>query len=162
MSKHHRTAGKDYETFTVGDKTYTLRPLTVGTYAELESYVRSRRPDPLALAADAAAKVPPSQQPAMWDAAFRIATAGRTVSAEEMMAFETSPMGIAWKFWQLVKRDHPEIDSAEKAMALLEQIGREKSTELIMKMQIASGEEDVKNSDGLAAEAETASHQAGQ
>lgn len=148
MSKHHRTAGKDFETIKIGEKKYKLRPLRVGTYAEMEAYVVEQRVDPLAIAAQAVATIPASHHDAIWNAAFRNAMSRRTVIATDMRDFEQSARGTAWKFWRSVEQDHPEVNSVDEALKLMEQMGVARMKELILKMQVSSGEADIKNSDG--------------
>ena len=150
MSKHHRTAGVDFRQVTIGDETYTLRPLTVGIYAEMESYVVSRRPDPLAVASEAVKSLPPSQHDAVWKAAMNQAVNARIVTADESAAFENSVDGLAWKVWQCLKQDHPEIDSVKAATELLIKAGDAHFEEIARATEIASGEADIKKSSGQA------------
>lgn len=152
MSKHHKTAGVAYETLNVGDQIYKLRPLKVGVYAEMEAYVLSQRIDPLQAASEAISKIPPQYHQAIWDAAMKAVMASRTVSAQEMAAFGNSPRGIAWMLWKLMEQDHPEINSVETAIELMERIGPERAQEIQRKIQIASGESDAEKSFGQAEE----------
>lgn len=148
MSKHHKTAGVSYETLAVGDQVYKLRPLKVGIYAEMESYVLSQRIDPLQAAGESIAKIPAQYHQAVWDAAMKAAMSSRVVSAEEMSAFGNSPRGIAWMLWKLLEQDHPEFNSVERAIELMERIGPERAQEIQMKVNIASGEADAGKSSG--------------
>jgi hypothetical protein len=79
----------------------------------------------------------------------------RTVTNDEASAFENSVDGLAWKVWQCTKQDHPEINSVEKAKALLIEAGNENFEFLARATEIASGEADLKKSSGQGAEAET-------
>lgn len=151
MSKHHRTAGTDYKVITIGGKEYTLRPLAIGVYAEMESYIISQKPDPLEIASEAVAKLPSSRHEAIWKAAMSQAVNARTVTSEEMAAFEDTVNGLAWKIWQCVRQDHPEINSVKAARALLMQAGEEHRFEELSRVaEIASGESDLKKSSGQA------------
>jgi hypothetical protein len=161
MSKHHRTAGVDHRVIEIAGQKYTLRPLTVGVYASMESFISSRRPDPLAIASEAVKRLPASQHDAIWRAAMSQAVQARTVTADEASAFENSVDGLAWKVWQCLVADHPEIDSLESAKALLLKAGEEKFEELARAAEIASGEADLKKSSGQV-EAETTEAPAGQ
>lgn len=161
MSKQHRTAGVDYREIAIGEKTYKMRPLTVGAYAELEAYIVSKRPDPLALASQAAAKAPASQHDAIWRAAMDRAMALRTVTPEEAQAFEDSMDGLAWKFWQCIRQDHPEVDSIQAAKELIISAGDERLREIAVATELASGEADLGNSTGPA-EVPAGEAQAGQ
>jgi len=156
MHKIQRTAGVSFETLTVAGKTYKLRPLEVGTaYAEMEAHVFSLRGDPLAAAGEAVAKLPANLHGVIWDAAFKAVMNNRTVSLEEISAFENSVRGRAWKLWKCVEKDHPEIDTLDKALELLTQIGPERALEVDLKLKVASGEADLGKSFGRTGEAET-------
>lgn len=154
MSKHHRTAGADYREVEILGKKYKFRPLRVGAYAEMESYIVSRRPDPLLVASEAVRKLPPSQHDAVWKAAMCQAVAGRTVTAEEAACFENSVDGLAWKVWLCLHENHPEIDSPEAAKDWLIQAGQEHFEYIFRSVEIANGEADIKKSSGQTAEAE--------
>jgi len=161
LSKHHRTAGTDFRQVDIQGVVYTLRPLTVGVYASMESYIASRRPDPLAIASEAVKRLPPNQHAAVWDAAMKNAVTARTVTAEEAATFENSIDGLSWKLWQCLRQDHPEINSPEAARALLIAAGEEHFERLARATEIASGEADLKKSSGQA-EAESKMVPAGQ
>lgn len=148
MQNVQRTAGKSYETLTVGDRKIKLRPLKVGIYADLEAYVFEMRGDPLEAAGAAVAKLPAQLHPAIWEAAFRVVMTNRAVSTAEISAFETSVRGIAWKLWKCVETDQPEIDSLEKALELLTEIGPARAAEVELKLKVASGEADLGKSTG--------------
>lgn len=160
MSKHHKTAGVSFETLQVGAKSYTLRPLKVGSFAEMEAYVLSQRVDPIAAAAQSIPNIPSQYHQAIWDAAMKAAIGSRTCSAAEMSDFGNSPRGIAWMLWKLLEQDHPEIDSVDAAILLMEKIGPERAQELQMKINLASGEADAGKSSGQTDQAAT--DQAGQ
>lgn len=161
MSKHHRTAGADFQSVQIGDKQYTLRPLTVGVYASMEAFIASRRPDPLQIASEAVKRLPPSQHDAVWRAAMDSAVSGRIVTSEEAAAFENSVDGLAWKVWQCVREDHPEVNTLEAARELLLLAGEEHFERLARATELASGEADLKKSSGQAEE-ERAADLAGQ
>jgi hypothetical protein len=148
MSKHYRTAGVDSKNVTIQGKAYILKPLTVGVYASMESFIVDRRPDPLQIASSAIAKLPASQHDAVWRAAMHQAVAARTVTAEEAAAFENSVDGLAWKLWQCAKDNHPEVNSIESAKSLLIAAGESHFEELARATEIASGDADLKKSSG--------------
>lgn len=154
MTKHYRTAGLDYRVVEINGRPFKLRPLTLGVYAELEAYIISQRPDPLAIAGEAVKKLPANQHDAVWKAAMAHAVTARTVTSEQAAAFEDSVDGLAWKLWQCLKADQPEFDSLESVRALMIQAGEAKFEELARAAEIASGEADLKKSSGQA-EAET-------
>jgi hypothetical protein len=160
MIKQHRTSGVDCKHIVIAGKQYKLRPLTIGIYAQMESFIISRRPDPLAIASEAVRKLPQSQHDAVWRAAMNQAVAARTVTAEEAAAFENSVDGLAWKLWQCMVENHPEIDSIAAAKALLIEAGEQHFELLARSVEIASGEADLKKSSGQVEEPEAV--QAGQ
>jgi hypothetical protein len=150
MSKQHRTAGVDFRVETINGKDYTLRPLTLGVYAEMEAYIISQRPDPLAVASAAVSRLPQSQHKAIWDAAMEKAVSDRVVSTEQAKAFEDSLDGLCWKLWQCLKQDHPEINSVQAARDLMLEAGEEHFEKLAYATELASGEADIKKSSGPA------------
>ncbi len=152
MSKHYRTAGADSRQITILGKPYTMRPLTIGVYADMEAFIISRRPDPLAIASEAVKRLPAAQHESIWRAAMNQAVAARTVTAEEASAFENSVDGLAWKVWQCLKQDHPEIDSMDAARQLLIAAGESHFEQIARATEIASGEADLKKSSGQAVE----------
>lgn len=147
--KLHRTAGASSQTLVIGEKTYTLRPLTVGLYAEMEAYVVAQREDPMVIAALACQKVPAQFHTDIWDSAMRAAKSARTVTAAEMSAFEQSIRGLAFKFWACLKTDHPKL-TVDDALKLIEEAGEERMAELQARIHVGSGEADLKNSSGQA------------
>ena len=162
MSKHQRTAGVDYRENTINGKTYRYRPLTVGIYASMESFIVSKRPDPLAIAAESVKRLPPNYHDAVWKAAMHEAVTARTVTAPEMAAFENSVDGLAWKLWQCLKDNHPEIDSIDAAKQILIDAGDAHFEQLARTVEIATGEADIKKSSGQAEKDEEIAALAGQ
>lgn len=148
MQKIQRTSGQSFETIEIDGKKYTLRPLKVGVYGEMEAFVMAQRGDPLAAAGKAVERLPSSQHAAVWDAAMRAVMANRNVTTQEMSDFENSIRGYAWKLWKCLEQDHPEIDSIEKALELLEQIGPARAAEVDAKLRLATGEADMGKSSG--------------
>lgn len=144
-NKIQRTQGKVSETLEVGDKTFKLSPLTFGFYGEMEAYVCSLRADPITLASEASASLPETSRPLLWDAAVRAAMYAKVVPASEIANFEKSMAGIAWKLWKCLEPNHAEeIKGYEDALLLLTQIGKERFNEVVAKISIVSGEEDLK------------------
>jgi hypothetical protein len=162
MSKQHKTAGVSYETLTVDGKTYKLRPLKVGVYGEMESYVLSLRADPLRAAGEAVAKLPAQYHAAIWEAAMKVVMAHRVVTNEEMAAFERSLKGIAWMLWKCLEQDQPEIGTPEKAFEIVMAAGAERAEEIQRKLHVASGQADLGKSSGQAEATTTAPDPAGQ
>lgn len=147
----HRTAGKQTETLKIGEKIYTLRPLTFGIYAEFEDWIVSEKIDPIEALAARIDKVPPQHQAAAWEAAINAAQRNKTITTTEMAAAENSLRGVAWKLWKVLEKDHPEVRGVDDALKLVAKMGEDRVPELVAKMQVASGELDLKNSDGPAA-----------
>lgn len=126
----NQTADQTAQAIVVNGKQYTLRPVRF-TYRQMEEFVVSRRTDPIDAAVKATAKAPASQHTAIWDAAMRAVISQRkTATVQEMTDFESSILGFAWKLWQCVRVDHPEVDSIERALELLEEIGPERAAEV--------------------------------
>lgn len=151
---HDRTAGLNYAQVTLGGKQYTLRPLLVGMYAEMEAYYLSLRKDPCAQAMQLSLTLPKDQHQAMWQAAFTVAANLRIVTASEWSEFESSPRGLAFKFLCFARQDHPELrlDTVEASvnniLTLLEATTEAEYAELLAAMMRANEEAALKNSSG--------------
>jgi len=148
MSKQQRTAGEDYKTVLIAGKEYKIRPLTLGVYAQMEAFIVSQRPDPLVIASESIKKLPVTQHDAVWRAAMNQALSARTVTTEQATDFENSVDGLAWKLWQCLKENHPEIDGIESAKQLLIQAGQDHFELLARSVEIGSGEADLGKSSG--------------
>lgn len=157
MSGQHRAAGLQTSTITISGRTYTLRPLTVGAYAQFEDWVVSQKGDPIAALAKVIDQIPAAHRDQAWEAAITAAQKARIVTTAEMAAAENSLHGIAWKLWKCLEQDHPEVNSVDAALQLLIAAGQQRADEIKAALRVASGEEDLKNSSGQAvgAEAET-------
>jgi hypothetical protein len=73
-----------------------------------------------------------------------------------LSAFETSLLGTAFKLWSALKADHlkdfPSPQAVlDKLISLGEQQGEKKLAEILLKLEVASGEADLKNSAGRCA-----------
>jgi len=146
---HARTAGRLAEEITVGGRTYRLRPIITGLYAELEAYVAAQRGNPLALATEACKMAPPEQHDAIWQAAMSQASKARVVTAAEIAEFERSIRGLAWKLWACLQAEHAaEFPRPDDALRLIEEAGEQRMAEVASKVHVASGEADLGNSDG--------------
>lgn len=150
MHKLQRTAGKSFETLKIGGKSYTLRPIKLGIYAEMEAFVISQRVDPIAALGERIEAVPEAYRKDAWDAVIRQVMSSRNATAQEIADFERSIKGLAWKLWQCLKADHPEIESVDQVVELLEQAGKERMEEIMLKTRIASGEADMEKFSGQA------------
>jgi hypothetical protein len=53
------------------------------------------------------------------------------VTFENEAAFDRSSLGVAWNFWKAAQHHHPEIDSLEKARAVLDQVTRTEAVLLL-------------------------------
>ena len=112
-----------YTELTVGGKVFKLRPLRAVTYDRMIRFIRDERPDVIVRCSKLINEMNENDKriPLMLESAFQ--TAMLPVSETEIKSFRSSVRGMAWIFQQLVMNDHPEIDSIEKALALLEQAG---------------------------------------
>jgi hypothetical protein len=152
MSDHARVAGKTSQTIDLGGKPYTLKPYVVGLWAEMSAFVRGLKGDPIKEVCDRLDSIPADQQQ-RWMRAAVEAAANQSPTAEELSAFERSLLGIAFKLWTTLKSEHanefPDPYAVmDKLVALSEQEGEKKLAEIMMKMEVASGEADLKNCAG--------------
>jgi hypothetical protein len=152
MSDHARVAGKTSQTIELGGKTYTLKPYVVGLWAEMSAFVRRLKGDPIKEVCDRLETIPADQQQRWMKAAVE-AAANQTPSEQELSAFEQSLLGTAFKLWTTLKADHiqdfPQPHAVmDKLVSLTEEQGQRKLAEIMMKLDVASGEADLKNCDG--------------
>ena len=161
MDGQARTTGGLTQTITLNGKEYTLCVRLVGQERRMEDYVLSLRDDPIDIASKACAKVPSEMHEAIWSAAIKQASRNRVVSSEEMEDFRRSIQGTAYMLWDCIQEHHKEeVKTPEDALALMENEAERVATEggqeaveawlagLQLKIQVASGEEDLGNSSG--------------
>lgn len=134
----------DRETFiTIGGRTYTLTVFKLDDFAGRERYILGLRNNPF----EALAKLPPGTdaeiQKHVADAAMREWRRGNFVTAEEDLEFKRSMHGRAYDFWRAVQPNHPEIDTLQKAVTLLEQGLIEEGQDQIATAMAQVREEDI-------------------
>jgi hypothetical protein len=152
MSDLARVSGKTFQTIELDGKTCTLRPYTVGLWAEMSAFVRGLKGDPIAAVCRRLHEIPPEQQPA-WINAAVAAAANQTPSDQDLVDFEQSLLGKAFGLWTALKADHladfPTPQSVLDALvALNEREGAAKLKEILLKLELASGQHDLKNCAG--------------
>jgi hypothetical protein len=140
------------QTIELGGKTYTLKPYVVGLWAEMSAYVRRLKGDPIKEVCDRLESIPADQQQRWMKAAVE-AAANQSPTEQELSAFENSLLGTAFKLWTTLKAEHaqefPDPQAVlDRLIALSEQEGRKKLAEIMLKLEVASGEADLKNSVG--------------
>ena len=112
----------DRETFlTIGGKVYSLTVFKLDDFAGRERYILGLRRNPF----DVLGTLPPNTDievvKHIADGAMREWRRGNFVTAEEDLEFKRSMHGRAYDFWRAVRPNHPEIDTLQKAVTLLEQ-----------------------------------------
>ena len=152
MSDHARVAGKTFHTIELGGKQYTLRPYVVGLWAEMSAFVRRLKGDPIGEVCRRLETIPPEQRP-QWMRAAVEAAANQSPSDEELAAFEQSLLGTAFRLWCALRADHAAEFADPQAvldvlLALDPREGEKKLAEIVLKLEVAGGEADLKNFDG--------------
>jgi hypothetical protein len=152
MSDHARVAGATSQTIELGGEKYTLKPYTVGLWAEMSAFVRSLKGDPIKEICDRLDSIPAEQQ-SRWMRAAVEAAANQSPSEQELSAFETSLLGTAFKLWTTLKIDHAgEFPSPQAVLDKLASLstaeGEKTLAEIILKLEVAGGEADLKNCAG--------------
>jgi hypothetical protein len=140
------------QTIELGGKTYTLKPYVVGLWAEMSAYCRRLKGDPIKEVCDRLESIPADQQQRWMKAAVE-AAANQSPTEQELSAFEQSLLGAAFKLWTSLKAEHvrefPDPQAVlDRLLALSEQDGRKKLAEIMLKLEVAGGEADLKNSAG--------------
>jgi hypothetical protein len=152
MSDHARVAGKTSQTIELGGKIYTLRPYTVGLWAEMSAFVRGLKGDPIREVCQRLDAIPPEQQQ-RWMRAAVEAAANQSPSEQELSAFEKSLLGTAFRLWTTLRSEHANEFPGPQAvldalLALSQREGEKKLAEIMLKLEVAGGEADLKNSAG--------------
>lgn len=80
--------------------------------------------------------------------AFKEALQPQFVSIDEDNAFDNSLHGIAWKLWRALRDNHPEIDSVQAALDLLESAGSDRMGEINSALEQSQDEDILGNSSG--------------
>lgn len=146
-----RSAGVSTVPIEIDGKTYTLRTPTCDFFPRFQDWIVQEKGDPIADVCSRSNLIPESHLHILLEAAIKVAQDNRVVTMEDIKKYSSTIRGLSWQFWQLVKQDHPEIDTLDAAQEILVKLDQAKSMELLGKMRIASGEEDAKNSSGQAA-----------
>ncbi len=141
---------------------YLLRGLSAEDWGTIESYMLSLRPNPLAIAQDAAITTSirvedeaakftdPRARERFLAQAQRIieksmelalaeARAKNTVSGEEVFEFLQSPRGVAYAFWVCFEKQYPKEFKLEQMFELFEEMGDEERSRLADQLGEASG-----------------------
>ena len=118
-------AGERVTKLKLGDREYTLTTQTLAEYSEREQYILSLKPDPLALLSRIPGDIPAELRSQLQERAWREASLPRVVSMEDEAAFDGSLRGMGWRLWRALRKHHPEIDSVDKAVDLIEEAGAE-------------------------------------
>lgn len=153
---HARTTGAITRTATLGGKKYTLSAFSLGVLPEMEAYIISKREDPIPWATRACMVAPSEQHKVIWEVAMEKSIRARSVTEQEMDEFRRTSIGNAWLFWVACRKNHPEVDSVEKALEIIGTATEEEQELMNSEVLVASGEADLGNSTGLPATAAVA------
>lgn len=148
MSGHPQVAGKASARINCAGRSYTLRPMMIGMYAEMEAFYLTLKDDPISIAIRALPNIPPERHELVMKAAMDAACRSRLVSAQEMHDFEQSITGTAFKVWCALRSDHLEFKSPADALNLLERISQQETEELLAKLSSLDEKDALGNSSG--------------
>ncbi len=132
----------------IGGVSYTLSIPTAGDYGEMERHVIALRGNPLKELAGCLDDFPlASRQAVLRAACDSVASRPPRATAEEIEQFSGSPDGINYMFFIMVRRKHPEIDTTDKAGAILADIDAAGMTDITLALKaLSTVETAVKNS----------------
>lgn len=136
--------GQAAVTLTLAGKEYRLRRATVAVIHEAEAEIISRRPDPLARAAEIAAKLPEKQAEIVWKMAFDQAALHKPVTTEELTTWLNSIDGASWFIWFMLQGG-PSAPSQDEVRQAISSMDMPELEELAAKVQLALGMGDIKN-----------------
>lgn len=139
---------------TIGGTTYRLARLGVGAFAEIMAEIGRRRWQRVREAGSACRDMPPELareflSPLVEAAKRPAAMPGDGEDSGEYEAFLESPEGACYAFWLLVRTNHPEVSSIDKARTLLDELDgsavQRLANEILASSGLAELEEAVKN-----------------
>lgn len=102
----------------IDGQAYRLSPLRARDYGEIERRILSGRPKPLDVVLPRLAGLPEPQQRLLLELAYKDERAGSRVSLDEMHEWLSTVEGRVYRFWLMLRREHPDV-SLEKAEDLL-------------------------------------------
>ena len=102
----------------IDGQAYRLSPLRARDYGEIERRILVGRPKPLDIVLSRLAGLAEPQQRYLLELAYRDERAGSRVSLGEMHDWLSTTEGRVYRFWLMLRREHPEV-SLEKAEDLL-------------------------------------------
>ena len=112
--------GDREQSFTVGGVTYTLSVFKLDDFAARERYILGLRSNPFEALRHLDKEAPPEAFREVAEAAMREWRRWQFVTYEEDQEFAKSMHGRAYDFWKAAEPRHPEINSLQKAVSLIE------------------------------------------
>jgi hypothetical protein len=112
--------GEREQYFTIGGVTYTLTVFKLDDFAARERYILALRSNPFEALRHLPKDSPPEAFREVAEVAMREWRRGQFVTDEEDREFVRSMHGRAYDFWKAAQPRHPEIDSLQKAVSLIE------------------------------------------
>jgi len=105
---------------------------------ELASYQQAKRSH------DQAVAIRARLETKAWNESMR----PRVVTLEEDQLFDSSLHGIAFRLWRSLRDHHPEVNSVQAALDLIESHGSHRLAEIVSELDRTDEEDKIKNSDG--------------
>jgi hypothetical protein len=102
----------------IDGQTYRLSPLRARDYGEIERRMLIGRPKPLDVVLPRLTGLPEPQQRLLLELAYKDERAGARVPLGEMHEWLSTVEGRVYRFWLMLRREHPEIP-LERAEDLL-------------------------------------------
>ena len=133
-------SGAEPITVTVGGRQFKLRPATALGFTEREKFILSRRPSATSRLIDILQDkgLSEDQRQQAITATLRAAWTAQFASFDEIAEFDTSMTGLAFHFMQAARADQPEVDSLDKAMAIVNQTTQAEAKELLLALGLVA------------------------
>ena len=130
----------------IGGTTYSLARLGIGAFGEVVAEIKRRRWVEVRAAMDAFRDAPADVIKEYLDP--MVAKAKQPVdfegeASDEFDGFMQSPGGACFVFWVLVRVRHPEVNSTDKARALLDELAPSEIKQLALDIIKTSGLEEL-------------------
>lgn len=145
---------------TIKGKTYQLSPLGLEDYGEIKNHILNSRKDPMQILRETDyTGMPQAVIDSLTKHAFEACRKNDEISPDDIYSFMNTPEGMPFTLWVTARRNHPEVDTLEKAQALFkdlcDELGEAGIEEFVKRRDQAAGIDAAGNSTGQEQESES-------
>ena len=140
--------GSRKPTLKVSDKTYTLSPVGLDQFGEIENFILDRRASPFDIVGRLSSETPEEIREMLVTASVERAMKAGFATTSEINDYDNSLPGIAHRLMLSLRPLHPDVKAVKDALRIIETAGNERLAEIQAKVQEASGDDNLGNSSG--------------